>query len=155
MASDPMLEQTLDLTKVEVQVDGEVIHHLVDRENGGGVVMLPEEGPTQGRDPRLFNIAHQLVGWIKDKPELVGVTGMISVLTGSESANYLSRLANASKTVSIVFNSNDSGLGFETQRCDQARIFHSDIAIERNSVRRFVFVGAGYHLTTVAETSSP
>jgi len=160
MADEPaaaveMLEHELDLTKVTVAVLGQNIAHMVDREHGGGVTMMPEDNTV---DPRINDVTGEQVGWIKAlPPELVGVSGMISVLLGSESANYLSGLANSSTDVDIVFTSNDSGLGFESQTCAHAKIFQASIAIERpagGGVRQFMFIGSGYTLELNSTTLS-
>ena len=147
MAPSPLLEHELDLTKVTVTVGGTVIEHMVDRANGGGVTMMPEDNTV---DPRINDVTGSQVGWIKALlPDLVGVSGMISVLLGSPSANVLSGLANASTDVTIEFTSNESGLGFESQKCEHAKIMQASIAIERpagGGVRQFMFIGSGYSL---------
>lgn len=147
MPPSPLLEHELDLTKITVTVNGTTIENMADRASGGGVTMMPEDNIG---DPRINDLTGSQVGWIKAlPPDLVGVSGMISVILGSESANYLSGIANASTDVDVVFNSNESGLGFESQTCAHAKFFQAPVSIERpvgGGVRQFMFIGSGYTL---------
>ena len=142
MTTSPLLDQELDLTKVEVIVDGTEILHRAGRDIGGVTVMTPED---TNLDPRIRDVAGTHVGWSMDTPkEQKGVNGMISVLLGSPSATVLSKLCDSRKEVKVTFNSNGSGLGFKSQEASRVKFSPAPITIEPNGIRMYTFMGSGY-----------
>jgi len=142
MAVSPPLIQELDLRKAVVEVNSIEIQNRAGRDVGGVTVMTPEENNI---DSRIRDVAGTFVGWMREPdPVDIGVSGVISVQLGSESAAYLARVAAAREPVDIVFTSNDSGLGFKTQTCGNAKISPAPITIEPNGVRMFTFIGWDY-----------
>ncbi len=136
------LDQELDLRLAVVEVDSVEILHRAGRDVGGVTAMSPEDNSF---DSRIRDVAGTFVGWMREPdPVDVGVSGVISVLLGSESASYLSSLAQSRRDVDIVFTSNGSGLGFKTQSVGHAKISASPISIEPNGVRMFMFIGWDY-----------
>lgn len=141
VGSEP-LKTELDIRLATVSVNGTEILHRAGRDIGGVTVMSPDE-PRE--DSRIIDVAGTYVGWRRDmRKEDTGASGVISVLLGSPSAQFLAETAKSREDVDIVFTSNGSGLGFKTQTLSHAKIRAAPITIEAQGIRMFPFIGWDY-----------
>lgn len=142
MTTSPPLEAELDLRKLVVRVNNIEIQHLAGRNVGGVTAMAPDDVPYE---QRVSDLAGTYVGWRADiDPVDTGGSGVISVLMGSPSMTYLSRVSARHDAVKVEFVSNGSGLGFKTQTLAVAKFTQSPISLEASGVRMYMFVGWDY-----------